>query len=165
MSRKAIIILVIIVIVIIIGVVGFLIYKKSKDRNSSQAAIDAEMLRQQLAQNPNMPQDQRSNILAQLAILAEQLRAAKGQGTYVPGYGTPTYGPEPAPTQTAPYGFPLKQGSSGSYVASLQNAINAKCGTKLIADGKFGPLTSNAAKSCLKTPDVDWEYYKALGLA
>ena len=174
MSRKAIIILVIVVVVIIIGVVGFLIYKKSKDKKAEQAAKDAALLQAQLNANPNMPQQQKAGILEQLAMLAEQIRAAKGgdqgqpnpypQG--FPGLGGP-WNPNPSGpgTPVAAYGFPLKTGSSGNYVANLQNAINKTCNTKLVPDGKFGPLTANAAKSCFGSPVVSWELYRSYGLA
>jgi hypothetical protein len=172
MSRKAIIILIIVVVVIIIGVVGFLIYKKNKDAKAIQAAKDAAILQAQLNQNPNMPPQQKASILEQLAMLAEQVRS--GQGQYPSGF--PGLGGQWNPnasgpgTPVAPYGFPLKTGSNTStsqpnYVATLQNAINSKCGTKLIADGKFGPLTANAAKSCFGSPVVSWELYRGYGLA
>jgi type II secretory pathway pseudopilin PulG len=171
MSRKAIIILVIVVIVIIIGVVGFLIYKKNKDKKDKEAANQLAMLQAQLNQNPNMPPQAKAGIVDQIAMLMAQIQGSRDEqqtNQYpqgFPGLGGPWTPPiNPSSTQ-APYGFPLKTGSSGNYVANLQNALNKTCNLKLVPDGKFGPLTANAAKSCFGNSVVSWELYRSQGLA
>jgi hypothetical protein len=173
MSRKAIIILVIVVIVIIIGVVGFLIYKKNKDRKDAEAANQLAMLQAQLNQNPNMPPQAKAGIVDQIAMLMAQIQAARSgqqQPNQYPG-GFPGLGGPWTPnasvpgTPVAPYGFPLKTGSNNNYVKNLQVALNNKCGLKLVPDGKFGPLTANAAQSCIGNSIVSWELYRSQGLA
>ena len=41
-------------------------------------------------------------------------------------------------------GFPLRQGSKGTYVAAIQAALNKKYFTNLVVDGIFGPKTYRA---------------------
>lgn len=46
--------------------------------------------------------------------------------------------------QVAGDSFPLKKGSSGERVKSLQKFLNASSGYNLVVDGKFGNLTESA---------------------
>ena len=167
MSRKSIIVIVIIAVVIIIGIVGFLIYKKNKDKAENKdkaaqqaAAEQAAMLQAQLNANPNMPAQQKAGIIEQLAALALQIQAAKG-GTATP----PIASPNPLPglgggIWVNSASFPLRSGSNNSYVANLQLALNKKCGKNLVADGKFGPLTQSAVQSCIGGTTISTDQYK-----
>ena len=183
MNRKAVIATVIILIVIIIAVVIYLIYRSNKKNKDLQLQQQADILQQQL-NNPALPPAQKQGILAQLAILAAQIAAAKqakASGTPPPAWPSPTYDPtatipdwtppwtppgtpvNPAPTWTpvgTPSGFPLRKGSSGGYVKTLQQQLNSRCGKSLVTDGKFGPLTENAAIACIGTPTVSWVQFK-----
>lgn len=174
MKKGAVIAIVIIVLVIIIGVVGYLIYKSNQKKQADAAQRQADILQAQLAQNPNMPPQQRASILEQLANLAGAIAAAKagsGQGGTPPPYVPPGYVPPPtgdAGSPVAPYGFPLRNGSNTKnapagkkYVQQLQSAINAKCGKKLVPDGVFGPLTQSAATQCIGSSTVSWDQYQS----
>lgn len=183
MNRKAVIATVIILIVIIIAVVIYLIYRSNKKNKDLQLQQQADILQQQL-NNPALPPTQRQGILAQLAILAAQIAAAKqakASGTpttwtppiYDPTANIPDWTPpwtppgtpvnNPAPTWTpvgTPSGFPLRKGSSGGYVKTLQQQLNSRCGKGLVTDGKFGPLTESAAIACIGTSTVSWAQFK-----
>ena len=174
MNKKVVIAIVIIVIVIIIGVVGYLIYSSNKKKKDLQSQQQMAILQQQMNQNPNMPSDQKMNILGQIAALAAQIAATKqaaggGVGTppYVPPVaGTPVVDAAP-PITVDPPGFPLRVGSNTStapvgkkYVQNIQGAMNLKCGKKLVTDGKFGPLTQAAAAQCIGSPIVSWQQYQ-----
>lgn len=159
MSKKAIIAIVIIAIVIIIGVVGFLIYRNNKKKKDLAAQQQMAILQQQL--QGNVPPAQRASLLSQIADIAAQIQ----------GGGTPPFVPantgSGSVSTTTPNGFPLRKGSDTSkapinYVQGVQIGINAKCGKKLVSDGKFGPLTESAAISCLGTPTVSWQQYQKL---
>ena len=166
MSRKSIIILVVIVVVlIIIAVVAFLIYKNSSAKREREAQQQMAILQQQLAQNPEMPQAQKSDLLGQIANLAaivSQFKSDKSKSGPLPGLGGSGWNPEPS-------GFPLKKGSKNNYVTTLQKAINTKCGSKmksmgmlpLTTDGNFGPLTEKAAGTCVGSNTVSWQQYQA----
>lgn len=51
---------------------------------------------------------------------------------------------QPAAADSYRLGFPLKQGSKGTYVAAIQAALNKKYFTNLVIDGIFGPKTYRA---------------------
>lgn len=170
MNKKVIIAIVIVFVVIVIGVVGFLIYRNNRRKKEQEAQQQMAILQQQLATNPNMPAEQKGNLLGQIAnlaaVLAQIKSGAADKGTPdgpLPGLGGAGWNPEPS-------GFPLVKGNSGTYVKNLQMAINAKCGNKLksigmlplTTDGKFGPLTEKGAAACLGTTSVNWQQYKGL---
>lgn len=54
----------------------------------------------------------------------------------------------------SPSKFPISRGMSGPEVTTIQDSINKKCKANLATDGKFGPLTENALKSCYGTTSV-----------
>ena len=124
------------------------------------------ILQQQLSQ-PNIPVTQKQSILEQIAGLAAIIGSnipQKGQAqAFIPGGAPAPYSPPQSSTTTpAPAGFPLKKGSSGPYVTAVQKAVNTKCGSKLVTDGKFGPLTEKAIASCLGSATISWEQYQQL---
>jgi len=61
---------------------------------------------------------------------------------------------------THPYYQTLRQGNSGSCVASLQQMLNVFCssGTKLSVDGQFGPKTYRAVKAIQQAIGYGWYY-------
>ena len=59
-----------------------------------------------------------------------------------------------APTNNTVMSFPLKKGMDNSSVIEVQNALNEKCKANLVADGKFGPKTEAALKSCYGVTQV-----------
>ena len=157
MGKRGIIVIVIVAIVIIIGVVGFLVYRNNK-KKKELAAQQMAILQQQLQQG-NVPPAQKADLLSQIADLAAQIQ----------GGGTPPFVPANTGNVNtgSPNGFPSRKGSDTSkapinYVQGVQIGINAKCGKKLVSDGKFGPLTEAAAISCLGTPTVSWQQYQQL---
>lgn len=161
-KKKLIIAIIIIVVVITIAIVSFLIYKNKK-KQKEDAAAQMAILQQQLSQ-PNIPVNQKQNILQQIAglavIIGSNLPVKNNQIPAMPNTNSTT----PAPTVNipAPAGFPLKNGSSSPYVQLLQKAINTKCGSGLSTDGKFGPKTESAALSCIGTKTVSWQQYQSL---
>jgi hypothetical protein len=173
-TRKKIIIGVLIVVVIIIIIVSALIYSNNKKRKEQEAQQQMFLLQQQLNQ-PNLPTSQKQGIINQIANLASVLqglninipKANSNTPVTTSGQGQ-VYGPSPAPTSTtatnvpAPAGFPLKVNSSGPYVTAAQKAINAKCGSSLATDGKFGPKTESGALSCIGTKTISWTQYQSL---
>jgi peptidoglycan hydrolase-like protein with peptidoglycan-binding domain len=44
-------------------------------------------------------------------------------------------------------GFPLRQGSTGTYVKAMQAALNDRFGSSLVVDGIFGPKTYKAVSA------------------
>lgn len=54
----------------------------------------------------------------------------------------------------APSSFPIQKGMSGPQVIAVQDSINKKCNAGLVTDGKFGPKTETALKSCYGTATV-----------
>lgn len=61
---------------------------------------------------------------------------------------------------TYPYYQTLRQGNSGSCVASLQRMLNVYCSdaTKLAVDGQFGPKTYRAVKAVQQSIGYGWYY-------
>jgi peptidoglycan hydrolase-like protein with peptidoglycan-binding domain len=59
---------------------------------------------------------------------------------------TGAFNPPPAVTDLMP-GFPLSQGSRGTYVSRMQEALNNRYGSSLAVDGIFGPKTYKAVSS------------------
>jgi peptidoglycan hydrolase-like protein with peptidoglycan-binding domain len=55
--------------------------------------------------------------------------------------------------------FPIKKGMGGQEVINIQTAINKKCNKNLTTDGKFGPLTESALKSCYGSTTVSQALY------
>ena len=168
MSRKAIIAIVVIVVLIVISIVSFLIYRNSKNKKA-EAEQRLAALQQQLNSQPNMPANQKANLLGQIAELLGNVQ--------LPQYTQHTPGATPNPAldtnnNVAPNGFPLKKNVTGMalYNQAVQKAVNGKCGDKLkaigmaplVADGKFGPLTEKGVAACLGTTTVSWEQYKSL---
>ena len=165
MKKNTIIILVIVFVIIIIAVVAFLIYRNNRKKKEQEAQQQMAILQQQLAQNPEMPAQEKGNLLGQIANLAAiigQIRGGtKDNSGPLPGLGGAGWNPEPS-------GFPLKKGSVNSYVTTLQKAINTKCSSKmksmgmlpLTTDGKFGPLTEKAAAACVGANTVSWQKYQ-----
>ena len=169
MSKKAIIAIVVIVVLIVISIVSFLIYRNSKNKKA-EAEQRLAALQQQLNSQPNMPVDQKANLLGQIAQLLGNV-----QGNVQLPQFTPGTTPNPAldtNNNVAPNGFPLKKNVTGMalYNQAVQKAVNGKCGDKLkaigmaplVADGKFGPLTEKGIAACLGTTTVSWEQYKSL---
>lgn len=70
--------------------------------------------------------------------------AIKAQEIILPGAGTSFF---PKAQQTDYPGFPLNEGSRGTYVAKLQAALNDKYGSSLVVDGIFGPKTYKAVSA------------------
>lgn len=66
-------------------------------------------------------------------------------------------------TSSAPVGitpsFPLRKGMSGPMISDVQNAVNKKCNANLVPDGKFGPMTESATKSCYGATQVNEALY------
>mgnify|MGYP000051688555 CR=1 FL=1 len=66
-------------------------------------------------------------------------------------------------TNSAPVGitpsFPLRKGMSGPMISDVQNAVNKKCNANLVPDGKFGPMTEAATKSCYGATQVNEALY------
>jgi len=66
-------------------------------------------------------------------------------------------------TSSAPVGippsFPLRKGMSGAMISDVQNAVNKKCNANLVPDGKFGPMTEAATKSCYGAIQVNEALY------
>lgn len=66
-------------------------------------------------------------------------------------------------TSSAPVGitpsFPLRKGMSGPMISDVQNAVNKKCNANLVPDGKFGPMTESATKSCYGVTQVNEALY------
>lgn len=66
-------------------------------------------------------------------------------------------------TSSAPIGiapsFPLRKGMSGPMISDVQNAVNKKCNANLVPDGKFGPMTESATKSCYGVTQVNEALY------
>lgn len=165
MNKKLVIAIIIIVVVIIIAIVGFLIYKNKKKQKEDAATA---ILQQQLSQ-PNIPTNQKQNILEQIAglavIIGSNIPANQGKAL-IPG----TQPASASQSIPAPADFPLKKNSSGLFVQAVQKSVNGKCGDKLkaigmaplVADGKFGPLTEKGVAACLGTTTVSWEQYKQL---
>ncbi len=60
--------------------------------------------------------------------------------------------------------FPIKQGMSGQMVTDVQDSINKKCNSNLVTDGKFGPLTGSALKSCYNVTQVSQALYTQMKL-
>ena len=67
-------------------------------------------------------------------------------------------GGTPPPNNTV-MSFPLKKGMDNSSVIDVQNALNKKCKANLVADGKFGPKTESALKSCYGVTQVNEALY------
>lgn len=61
---------------------------------------------------------------------------------------------------THPYYQTLRQGNTGSCVASLQRMLNVYCapGTKLAVDGQFGSKTYRAVKTIQQEIGYGWYY-------
>ncbi len=55
--------------------------------------------------------------------------------------------------------FPLRKGMSGPMISDVQNAVNKKCNANLVPDGKFGPMTEAATKSCYGATQVNEALY------
>lgn len=167
MKKTTIIILVIVFVIIIIAVVAFLIYKNNQ-KKKQEAQQQMAILQQQLAQNPQMPTEQKGDLLAQISNLAAIIGQFKGGKEDKPSFSilnpTGNWNPEPA-------GFPLSkalQAKKNSYVETLQKAINTKCKNKmksmgmlpLTTDGRFGTLTEKAAAACVGSNTVSWQQYQ-----
>jgi peptidoglycan hydrolase-like protein with peptidoglycan-binding domain len=58
-----------------------------------------------------------------------------------------------------PPSFPLRKGMSGPMISDIQNAVNKKCNANLVPDGKFGPMTESATKSCYGATQVNETLY------
>lgn len=169
-KKKIVISIVIIIVLIIIVIVGFFIYKNKK-KQKEDAAAQMAILQEQLSQ-PNIPVSQKKSILEQIgtlaAIIGSNIPQKTGQGSnQVQEHNTNTNTNTSVP---APADFPLKKGSSGLFVKSVQKAVNSKCAdklkamgaAKLVEDGKFGPLTERGIAACIGTTTVSWEQYKQL---
>ena len=72
------------------------------------------------------------------------------------GASASTSGGIPVPSE-----FPLKQGSTGSKVTALQNALNAR-GENLVVDGSFGPLTLGALQRQFNVSEVSETLYNQI---
>lgn len=61
--------------------------------------------------------------------------------------------------------FPLKNGSKGSAVSSLQKYLNTKYNAGLKVDGVWGILTNNAVTTYLKRDNISSAIYKDWNIA
>jgi len=59
-------------------------------------------------------------------------------------------------------GFPLKVGSGGDNVISLQKFLNAQSGYGLVVDGKFGALTQKAVIGEQGVDESSWTNFKSM---
>ena len=74
------------------------------------------------------------------------------------------YTPPPSGGGYSSVSFPIKKGMSGQMVVDVQDSINKKCKSNLTADGKFGPLTQSALKSCYNATTVSQALYTQMKL-
>lgn len=79
-------------------------------------------------------------------------------------------GGEPLPPATygggggyASASFPIAKGMSGPQVIAVQDSINKKCNAGLTTDGKFGPKTETALKSCYGVTSVSQALFSQMG--
>lgn len=168
MKRGAVIAIIIVFAVIIISLVAYLIYRSSKKKSSQQLIDTQNQLAALQAQlnNPATPPQEKQNLISQIGNLAQVLQSSgininnlftKNQGG-VAGGGSSAGGG----ATSQPAGFPLKKGSNSPSVANLQKGLNSKCGAKLVADGKFGPLTESALSKCYNVTQADFALYNQI---
>ncbi len=142
--------------VLLLILILWLIFRKPKNsQTTDQAALQAQIAALQAqANSASTPVDAKANLLNQIAVLSQQVLAAKGL-TAPPagntnGGGTAT-GLTWDGTGTGICTIPsslnrdvvLKSGSKGPEVCYLQKWLNGK-GANLVNDGQFGPLTQSA---------------------
>lgn len=72
---------------------------------------------------------------------------------------------KPAPINQDANGFPLMIGSSNSFVAQMQTALNRRFGSDLVIDGVFGSKTAKALSAHGFNPDAIYykHYYQIIG--
>lgn len=80
-------------------------------------------------------------------------------------------GGEPLPPATygggggyASASFPIAKGMSGPQVIAVQDSINKKCNAGLVTDGKFGPKTESALKSCYGVTSVSQALFNQIAI-